>query len=96
MFRRLGICLLPVICSFVSVPALADFQQPNDKGTTVRKDVFSFTEKPSVRLVGKDKYEISFAVKDCCDVAVDLVDEGGIVVLHVGAGVLGANAPEPF
>ncbi len=96
MFRRLGIFVLPVACVFVSLPALADFQLPNDKGTTVRKDVFAFTEKPSVKLVGKDKYEISFAVKDHCDVTAGIVDEKGAVVRHLGAGVLGANAPEPF
>jgi hypothetical protein len=97
MSRRLGVCLFPVICLLVNVSApAAGFQPPNDKGTTVRRDVFAFAGKPSVKLVGKDKYEISFSVEDHCDVAVDLIDGKGIVVRHIGAGVLGANAPAPF
>jgi DNA-binding beta-propeller fold protein YncE len=61
-----------------------------------REDVFSFTQKPSVKLVGKDKYEIAFAVKGNCDVTVGIVDKDGKVVRHLASGVLGANAPSPF
>ncbi len=63
---------------------------------TERENVFAFTEKPSVRMVGKDRYEIAFAVKGNCDVAAGLIDEKGAVVRHLGAGVLGRNAPSPF
>jgi hypothetical protein len=61
-----------------------------------RENVFAFTQKPSVRFLGKDRYEITFAVKGRCDVAAAIVDKEGRVVRHLGAGVLGPNAPEPF
>jgi len=35
-------------------------------------------------------------VKGYCDVAVSIVDEGGKILRHLGAGVLGKNAPAPF
>jgi hypothetical protein len=63
---------------------------------TERQNVFAFTQKPAVKLMGKDKYEITFAVKGFCDVAVGLVDKDGKVVRHLACGVLGKNAPAPF
>ena len=70
--------------------------KPYSPPCTERENVFAFTEKPSVKLVGKDRYEIAFAVKGNCDVTVGLVDGEGKVVRHLASGVLGANAPEPF
>ncbi len=72
------------------------FYSPNTPPTTTRKDVFAFTEKPTVKRTGKDRYEISFAVKDYCDVTVAIVDGKGKVVRHLASGVLGPNAPKPF
>lgn len=70
--------------------------KPYSAPCTEREGVFAFTEKPAVKVVGKDKYEITFAVKGNCDVAVAIVDSDSKVVRHLGAGVLGANAPAPF
>ncbi len=61
-----------------------------------RENVFEFTQKPAINLVGKDRYEITFAVKGSCDVAVAMTDAEGGIVRHVAAGVLGSNAPAPF
>jgi hypothetical protein len=69
---------------------------PYDNGCTERENVFAFTQKPVMKLVAKDRYEITFAVKGNCDVTASIIDEGGKTVRHLGAGVLGANAPEPF
>ncbi len=76
--------------------AAEDFPKPYSPPCTERENVFSFTEKPQVKLVGKDKYEIAFAVKGNCDVTVALVDKDDRVVRHLASGVLGSNAPAPF
>jgi DNA-binding beta-propeller fold protein YncE len=80
-----------------------DWPKPYSPPCVERQNEFEFTEKPSVKLVGKDKYEVTFAVKAFCDVAVAVVDPAeelvkgrGTVVRHLGAGVLGPNVPEPF
>ncbi len=89
----------PAVCVLFlcAAPALAeDFPKPYDPGCTERQNVFEFTQKPAVKLVGKDKYEITFAVKGYCDVTADMIDADGNVVRHIGAGVLGKNAPKPF
>ncbi len=65
------------------------------RGMQVRREVFEFAEKPEVRKEG-DKYVITFAARDYCDAAVWVEDASGRVVAHVGAGVLGKNAPWPF
>jgi hypothetical protein len=44
----------------------------------------------------KDLYEIAFACKGACDVAVAIHDASGRIVRHIVYGVLGANAPEPL
>ncbi len=72
------------------------FPKPYDPQCTERENVFEFAKKPTINLVGKDRYEIAFAVKGYCDVTVDLIDNKGIVVRHVASGVLGKNAPAPF
>jgi len=61
-----------------------------------REEVYKFTKKPSVRKVGRDRYEISFASKGRCDVAVAVEDARGRIVRHLVYGVLGSNAPAPF
>ena len=70
--------------------------KPYSPPCTERENVFEFTKKPAVRLVGKDRYEITFTVKGRCDATVGLVDGKGKVVRHLASGVLGANAPAPF
>jgi DNA-binding beta-propeller fold protein YncE len=76
--------------------AAAELVLPYDGPRTQREEVFAFTEKPQAKLVGKDKYEIAFAVKGNCDVTVGIVDAKGRVIRHLASGVLGRNAPSPF
>jgi sugar lactone lactonase YvrE len=73
-----------------------DWWKPYTAPCTERENLFAFTEKPRMKLIQKDKYEITFAVKGNCDVTVAMVDEKGVVVRHVASGVLGSNAPPPF
>ena len=61
-----------------------------------RQEVFEFTEPLKVRKVGRDDYEISFASKDYCDVAVAIEDRKGRIIKHLAAGLLGPEAPEPL
>ena len=76
--------------------AAEEWHVPYSAPCTERENVFAFTAKPAVKLVAQDKYEITFAVKGACDVAVGMIDKDGTIVRHIAAGVLGANAPEPF
>jgi hypothetical protein len=79
-----------------------DFPKPYSAPCVERENVFAFTEKPAVKLVAKDRYEITFALKGLCDVTVGIVDpstgsgQAAKVVRHLASGVLGANAPDPF
>ena len=61
-----------------------------------REEVYAFTRKPTVRKAAPDRYEISFASKGRCDVAVAIEDAGGRIVRHLVCGVLGPNAPAPL
>jgi len=61
-----------------------------------REAVYEFTRAPTMKKVGPDRYEIAFAVKGKCDVAVAVEGPDGRIVRHVVYGVLGANAPTPF
>lgn len=56
----------------------------------------AFVTMPAVKNAGQDKYGISFEVNAACDVTVGIVAADGRVVRHIGAGLLGGNAPEPF
>jgi hypothetical protein len=88
----LGVTLL---CCGV-VLAANDFPNPYSPPCVERENVFEFTEKPVVKFLGDDKYEIAFAVKGRCDATVGIVDEKGVIVRHLASGVLGANAPAPL
>ena len=88
-----GLSALLCLCGAASAQ---DWWKPYSPPCTERENVFAFTQKPAVKLVGKDKYEITFAVKGYCDVTVGIIDAKGKVVRHLGSGVLGANAPAPF
>ncbi len=99
MKKVLRIAMLITCAALALTPPAAhaqDWWKPYTAPCTERENVFAFTQKPTVKLVQKDKYEISFAVKGNCDVTVAMVDEKGVVVRHLGSGVLGANAPAPF
>ena len=68
-----------------------------------RQEVFEFTRAPTFRhlraadgALVKDRYEISFAAKAHCDVAVAIEDSAGRIVNHIVYGVLGPNAPAPL
>jgi len=94
MKRSLPICL--AVLALAAAALAEDFPKPYDRQCTERENVFEFAKKPSVQLVAKDKYEITFAVKGYCDVTAGMIDEKGVVVRHLGSGVLGKNAPAPF
>lgn len=55
-----------------------------------------FAREPAVRRVGPDRYEITFATRTRCDVAVAIEDAAGRIVRHIVYGVLGSNAPAPL
>ncbi|MBA4387588.1 MAG: hypothetical protein C0404_06375 [Verrucomicrobia bacterium] len=76
--------------------AADEFPKPYSAPCTERENVFEFTDKPAVKTIGNDRFEIAFAVKGNCDATVAVVDSDGKVIRHVGSGVLGANAPAPF
>jgi len=104
MHKQIILMITAVMMECVQIVISADeWWKPYSPPCTERENVFAFTEKPKVKVVGEDRYEISFAVKGYCDVAVAIVDPRkelvpgrGTVVRHLGAGVLGANAPAPF
>ncbi len=60
-----------------------------------RREVFEFTEKPSVTRAG-DTVTIVFAVKDFCDATVAIEDGNGKILRHLASGALGKNAPAPL
>ena len=78
------------------VSAADNFPKPYSPPCTERADVFEFTQKPEVKDLGNDRYEITFTVKGYCDVTVGILDEKGVVARHLACGVLGKNAPPPF
>ncbi len=92
----LGIAAFLLVGAGIETAEATDEWKPYGPACTERGNVFEFTQKPSVRLVSKDTYEITFAVKGNCDATVGLVDEKGTVVRHIASGVLGSNAPAPF
>ncbi|MFO7899301.1 MAG: hypothetical protein R6V58_09595 [Planctomycetota bacterium] len=93
MKKAVTIALLLFVCA---AAAAQEWWKPYSPPCTEREDLFRFAEKPAVKRIARDKYEITFAVGGACDVAVGVIDEEGKVVRHLGAGVLGENAPEPF
>jgi len=64
-------------------------------GMQEREEVFEFAEKPKVTRQG-DRWVIAFASKAACDATVWVESPDGLVVAHLGSGVLGKNAPFPF
>src|SRR6185295_16720065 len=61
-----------------------------------RKDgAVKFVAPPKVVAAG-NTFTISFEVSAATDVEVAILDEKGVVVRHLAAGLLGKNAPAPF
>jgi len=56
----------------------------------------TFTQPPSAARLKNGSVRIEFAVDRETDVAVTVLGASNRVLRHLGAGVLGANAPEPF
>ncbi|MBA4386792.1 MAG: hypothetical protein C0404_02355 [Verrucomicrobia bacterium] len=94
--RFCGLLLAGLSAVTMSAAAADEFPKPYSPPCTERENVFEFTEKPAVKTVGPDKYEISFSVKGNCDVTAAIVDDQRVVIRHLGSGVLGPNAPAPF
>jgi len=97
--RQVTIAGVATLCLMIVAARSAVAQEwwkPYSPPCTERENVFAFTQKPTVKRVGKDRYEITFAMKGYCDVTVGIIDAKGKVVRHLGSGVLGKNAPPPF
>ncbi|HIQ20491.1 MAG TPA: hypothetical protein EYH34_04535 [Planctomycetes bacterium] len=91
--RLLGLCCALVCVS--TAPRAADGRAEaasayRDAGRTLQ-----FTERPKVLKDG-ERWVMTFAVEDRCDVTVAIVGRDGRVVCHLASGVLGPNAPAPF
>ena len=72
------------------------YSAPCVKRDDPAKGGYEFAQKPVIKSLGNDKYEITFAVKGNCDVTVSIINKAGVVIKHIGSGVLGSNAPKPF
>jgi hypothetical protein len=95
-FARVSVFACLSVCLIVGGTLAEEYPKPYRPPCVERENTFQFTEKPAIKLVSKDKYEITFAVKAGCDAVVALVDGEGRVVRHLACGVLGSNAPAPF
>ncbi|PCJ52376.1 MAG: hypothetical protein COA79_23785 [Planctomycetota bacterium] len=66
------------------------------KVSTPRKDFsIKFTQAPKASKKGSS-YELIFAVGESVDVEVTVLNNKGLIVRHLGAGLLGENSPFPF
>jgi len=89
------------LAAFVVTPVAAQEKLPSKWDGPLlkpvdREAVYEFTREPTVKKVASDRYEISFACKGNCDVAVAIEDASGRIVRHFVYGVLGSNAPAPL
>jgi hypothetical protein len=104
--KKIKAILLGVALSLqIVATAGEEFHKPYSPPCVERENVFEFTEKPAMKFLGDDRYEITFAVKGYCDATVAIIDPDpgkelvkgrGVVVRHLASGVLGPNAPAPF
>jgi len=90
-FLNLSACILPVLAA----GGVCFAGEVHEEFRVKRQETFEFAEKPALKGQG-DRIEINFAVKAFCDVTIAVEDHQGRILRHVGSGVLGANAPEPF
>lgn len=99
LFKRLLLSVL-VGATAVSLAADQDKLPTNWDGPLLkpveREAVYEFSRTPTLRKAGPDRYEIRFASKGKCDVAVAVEDASGRIVRHIVYGVLGSNAPAPL
>ena len=81
--------VLPILS--VEAASASDY----DEFRVKREPVFEFARKPEATRRG-DNVTITFVSKAFCDATVAIEDATGRIVRHLGSGVLGPNAPEPF
>ncbi len=97
---RFILTLLTLVGVSVGFAGAQDKQPANWDGPlykpVARETNYEFTREPAVKKVAPDHYEISFACKAKCDVAVAVEDPSGRIVRHIVYGVLGSNAPAPL
>lgn len=89
----LGVCM-PVMAA---EPAATRAEVSFGKGVPglPPKDGLDFKTKPTAKADG-DNVRIEFEVNKATDVAVEVLNEKGVAVRHVAAGLLGPFAPEPL
>lgn len=93
---NVALFLAGVACAFTGGLLAGEFGPETEREFSVkRKEVFKFTEKPSVTRDG-DRVTIAFASQDYCDATVAIEDAAGNIVRHLATGVLGPHAPAPF
>ena len=85
------LCLVGVTLSAAIARGASAPREPVSR----RKQVFEFTQKPSVTRRG-DKVTVTFASKGHCDATVAVENAEREIVRHLAGGVLGPNAPLPF
>ena len=61
MKELVGVVMTVFACGVVL--AAEEFPKPYSAPCVERENVFEFTEKPKVKNLGNDKYELTFAVK---------------------------------
>ena len=66
-----------------------------DEFAVKRKAVFEFTSRPVVTRQG-DQVTVRFESKDYCDATIAVENADGLIIRHLGSGVLGKNPPPPF
>ncbi len=87
-YRLVGMLFVALGCQYATAG-------PHDSLRVQRKEVFEFTEQPSIVRSG-DQVSIRFSSKDFCDATVAIENQQGQIIRHLVSGVLGANAPAPF
>ena len=60
-----------------------------------RENIFAFTQEPTISKI-ENSFQIDFAVKAFCDVAVAIEDENGNILRHLAYGVLGKKTAAGF
>jgi len=66
-----------------------------DEFRVKRRGPFEFAQKPTVERDG-DRVTIRFETRALSDVTIAIEEADGAIIRHLGSGVLGPSAPEPF